>query len=493
MHRFLLSALMGLVGCTQLLGDDFTVGDPGTGGGASSGGGPGSGGAGAGGQAAGGAGGTGGTMPMVDVQWQERVGGQGEQLLRQMAVDGADQVGLVGTFNGAIALDSTYTAASSVSDGFIAKTDASGQVLWSRQVPGQGSRFVRPESATFGDMGSMFITGTFEGTTDFGSGPFSSIGNADAFIVKYDANGGFDWATVIGSSNGSDRGVAVATSSNRLFAVGEWVSDITIGNTNHTSGAARNIYLASFGFGGSSLLSETWPSQGSHFVADVATDAAGEVIIVGTYDFVANFGGGDLSPSGSDDAMYVAKFTPTLVHQWSRSFSSSSGTIEPSRVCTQGSSIAVVGRYGGPIDFGGGAVPHTANDDAFALILDGAGNYVQAVTLNAAADEGFGDCAFLPGSRLAVMGSFGSVVDTGMGPLSPDGDNDHLFLIYEAGSSTPTFARQLRGDGSVLQPHIEATTDGGVILGSSPDGSHSFGGMVLPGTVGTDFAYAKLR
>jgi len=491
MRTFLLAALVGLVGCTQILGDDFTIGDPGSGGNTSSAGAhPGVGG---GGGAQGGAGGTGGVLPTFDLVWQERVGGDGEQLLLDLARDGNDQVGMVGTFEVTLPLDTTHTSNSTLGDGFVAKTDDAGQVVWSRQFSGGPGNIVRPQGMAFDSTGAAYITGLFTSTTDFGSGPTSSNGAEDGFIAKYDVNGGFQFAKVLGGQSGDDQGVAVATSGNRLFAVGEWVSFIDIDGQSHSSAAARNIYLASFQLNGNVLETRTWPSQGSHFISDVATDADGNVIIVGTYDFAANFGGDIHNPAGSELAMYVAKFTPDLSLEWSRSFSSTEGPVQPHRICTQGSRIAITGRYRGAIDFGGGTVPHQGGDDAFALVLDGAGSYFHAITLTGAADEGFGDCTFLPGDRLGIMGSFASVVDTGVGTISPVGPNDHVFLVYAAQGTSPSFVRQLPGDGNAIQPHIEATSDGGVILGSSPLGSHSFGGMVLPSTNGRDFVYAKLR
>jgi hypothetical protein len=49
-------------------------------------------------------------------------------------------------------------------------------------------------------MGSVYAAGRFEGTAQFDTVTAVSSGNVDIFVVKYDANGNFQWVNILGGS-----------------------------------------------------------------------------------------------------------------------------------------------------------------------------------------------------------------------------------------------------------------------------------------------------
>ena len=65
--------------------------------------------------------------------------------------------------------------------------------------------------------GNVLVTGTFEGTVDFGGGPLTSTGVSDIFLAKYDPNGNHIWSQRFGgTSSESVRAIAVDGSGNVL-------------------------------------------------------------------------------------------------------------------------------------------------------------------------------------------------------------------------------------------------------------------------------------
>ncbi|RYG93566.1 hypothetical protein EON65_58730 [archaeon] len=85
----------------------------------------------------------------------------------------------------------------------------------------------------------MIIGGSFGSSSidcNPGTGVFTlnSNGGDDAFVVKLDTNGNFDWARSVGSSS-TERGHVVTTDKDgNVIFVGSYTSSLNVGNTSLT-------------------------------------------------------------------------------------------------------------------------------------------------------------------------------------------------------------------------------------------------------------------
>ena len=98
-------------------------------------------------------------------------------------------------------------------DIFVAKLDSLGNVLWARGMGGAGGDDAASGVAVAPD-GSVYTTGSFQGTADFdpGSGVhnLAAIGPKDVFVSKLDAAGNFVWADRMGGT-GWSQGMSIGT------------------------------------------------------------------------------------------------------------------------------------------------------------------------------------------------------------------------------------------------------------------------------------------
>lgn len=72
--------------------------------------------------------------------------------------------------------------ATTISRIYLVKYDADGEHLWDRAYGNaslQGARDLAMDGA-----GNVLMTGYFESSLDFGSGPLESAGSADVFLAK---------------------------------------------------------------------------------------------------------------------------------------------------------------------------------------------------------------------------------------------------------------------------------------------------------------------
>jgi hypothetical protein len=137
----------------------------------------------------------------------------GHVLRNTIAADASGNVYAFGEFAGKITFgaSTTLNANNGVSD-YVTKLTPAGSVAWAKKFgPVPIERSVG--SITVDGAGSVYLTGAFSGTTDFnpGTGTFNltSAGGTDAFVLKLDTNGAFQWAVRAGTA-GDDTGTGIA-------------------------------------------------------------------------------------------------------------------------------------------------------------------------------------------------------------------------------------------------------------------------------------------
>src|ERR1051326_1574886 len=118
----------------------------------------------------------------------------------------------------------------SFTNAFVAKYDASGNVLWVKKggTPNKndGAYAIATDAA-----GNSYVTGYFQDTATFGSFTLISSGMEDVFVVKYDVNGDALWAKRFGNT-GSEYGYGIGIDGAGNCYVTDNIFMITKYNTN---------------------------------------------------------------------------------------------------------------------------------------------------------------------------------------------------------------------------------------------------------------------
>jgi hypothetical protein len=136
------------------------------------------------------------------VVWAQKFGGTNDDRGGGVAVDAQQQCYVTGYFEstnfaiGGVTL--TNYAPNGSSSLFVAKLDATGNVLWARS-PGpsyssSGARIVVDST------GNSYVAGSFSGTNTFGSTNLVSRGSSDVLLLKYDPDGNLLWAQQAGGN-----------------------------------------------------------------------------------------------------------------------------------------------------------------------------------------------------------------------------------------------------------------------------------------------------
>ena len=258
-----------------------------------------------------------------NVLWAKRAGGNDTDDANSITTDPWGNVYITGQYaSGTIHFGNITLIENDTIQGlgaiFIAKYDASGNVIWAKSAGGNGFDFAY--SITSDNAGNIYISGNYgDSAITFGSTilPITS----SLFLTKYDSSGNVIWATSGGSSYGAD-GWSVATDpSGKIYLTGDFSSTISLGTTTLIGSGANSIYIAKFDSSGNVLWAKC--SQGTFYDApnSIAVDNSGNAFVTGFFESpIITFGSISLTNSSSDTTsdVFLVKYDSSGNIQWGK-------------------------------------------------------------------------------------------------------------------------------------------------------------------------------
>ncbi len=212
-------------------------------------------------------------------------------------------------------------------DAFLAKFDATGQLLWATYYGGDGQDYA--EGVATDVLGDVFIagnTGSASGIATSGAYQTSFAGgDEEAFFAKFNSNGIRQWATYFGGKGSISSSVATDGLGNVYFTGTTFASTgISTGGAYQTAYGGLpdgDAFLTKFNSNGSILWGTYYGGIGGEVGFGVSTDGLGNVYIVGTTSGssgLATNGAYQTSNAGvvgPEDA-FLAKFNSIGKIQW---------------------------------------------------------------------------------------------------------------------------------------------------------------------------------
>ena len=166
---------------------------------------------------------------------------------------------------------------------------------------------------------NVILTGYFFGSLDLGAGPMVSAGQADAFVVKYDALGNLVWSKRFGGTGG-ESSIGLATDGQGDIAfVGQHTAPADFGGGTLPSEGGGDVYVVKLDPAGNHLWSKSFGDAAKQAPLDIASDPAGCFMINGIYQGTVDFGGNPLVSAGDDD-VFLVKLGIDGEHLWSHGF-----------------------------------------------------------------------------------------------------------------------------------------------------------------------------
>jgi len=422
-------------------------------------------------------------------QWSKKFGGSSSDYGWSVATDANGNVFVTGYFYNSMSIGGTTLTSNGSADIYVASFSPSGQFRWAKAFG--GSSYDYGYGIAVDGAGNVYVTGTFRGSANFGGGTISTSGTYnDIFVASFDNSGKHRWSKGFGASS-YDYGYGIGTdSSGNVYVTGYMSGSVSFGGTTLTSNGSYDIFLASFTSTGTHRWSKNFGSTSSDYGYDLTVDGGGNVTITGYFYNSADFGGGTLTSKGSGD-IYLASFTPAGKHRWSKNFGSTSYDYGWSVASDKAGNVYASGYFYNSVDFGGGTITSNGGADPYVISYTNAGVHRWS--------KGFGSTSYDYGYGIGVD-NMGNVYATGYfyntmkvagTTLTSNGSGDMYLASWDA-TGNDRFARGHGGTSSDYGYDVAGDNAGNVFVTGYFYNSADFGGGNLTAT-STDAYLVKLK
>ncbi|MCH1443506.1 MAG: thrombospondin type 3 repeat-containing protein, partial [Candidatus Poseidoniaceae archaeon] len=330
-------------------------------------------------------------------------------------------------------------------EGFIAKADPTGNWMWAKGfstlVNGTGENS-RTTSIQVDMMGDLFVTGTFQGETDFGGMSLNAT-TQDVYVAKYDGNQGTLSWVIYGGGIGTDsvfdmaitpsNGVKLATATNSIsqWGTSNYVA-VGIADAVIVEIDANAVVLGITGMG--------TPNQET-LVLQMRIDGSGDTYLSGTFGGTLSSSGWTATAAYGGNDIFIAKSASNQANSWA-TVSGTSSTDQPQGLAITSNGGVVFGGFLTSTFYAGSKSLSNQNVDGFAVGLspNGAVDWIERI-----GGSGY-DYVFSMASNnsdyVGLAGSFtGSMTHKGK-QISSGGNYDIYSWIFD-----PSSLKDTDGDG----------------------------------------------
>ncbi len=334
-------------------------------------------------------------------------------------------------------------------DGFIAKYDTNGNLLWVKTLYGTTTVYGRNIDVT--SDGRVFLIGELRDFADVDpdtSAAFlASQGSTDIFLACYDSSGNYSWAFSMGDFS-TDMGTSVTLGNNGLvYVTGNFSGTVDFDpgplTSNLISSGASDGFFACYDSTGAFIFAYRIGGPGFEQVNDLALDSQGNLVVTGVYDANADF--------DPDTAFVTAAITGDIDIFFSK-YSSSGNFLFVKGIGSTGiDEIESVDIDGDDNIYIAGTLPDSADldpdtgtvmvngagaEDAFFASYDSSGNYRMSVHLASPGTDKSGALAVDASGAILFTGGFSDTLDfntsVGIYPLQSTVNSDLFLARYNS-------------------------------------------------------------
>ncbi len=267
-------------------------------------------------------------------EWAKSAGGGTNDSGTSSATDASGNVYIAGEFSSPTIVFGSYTLTNVNTDGnysdiFIAKYDATGNVLWAKSV---GAKIWSTVCGTGVNIstdidGNVFLASAFV-SSNITLDTTLLIGNSyyNIFVVKYDSTGNVLWAKSAGGNKEKYIGGITTDNFGNVCIAGTFSESAIFGTTTLTGGG---IFIVKYNPNGNVIWAKKATSYG--FVDGISADLAGNIYITGTFsndsivfDTTTLVNAGCTGAFGNCADIFVVKYDPLGDFMWAKSFGGTS-------------------------------------------------------------------------------------------------------------------------------------------------------------------------
>jgi hypothetical protein len=233
----------------------------------------------------------------------------------------------------------------------------------------------------------------------------------------------------------------------------------------------------------------TWAKDlggsGSDAVNATATDGAGNVYVVGTFQNAGKFGTTTLNSAGESDA-FIVKISPSGAQQWVRRLGGASSDTASGVAVDAAGNVDVVGRFVGPADLGGSTVDsvHGANGastpDMYVVQFNASGTRNWVKTYGGVYTDSAASVATDTQSNVVFTGFFSGSINFGGNTLRVPFDSDlDAFVTKLSSAGAHVWSKNFTNNGNDSGYGIAVDAQNNIAIAGTLTNTINFGGSDL--------------
>lgn len=188
---------------------------------------------------------------------------------------------------------------------FLTKLTAAGGFVFARAFAATGTQVKRSRVGADA-AGNIYVAGSFSGSLDVGGGAVASRGSFDVYVAKFDPSGRLLWHREYGDAvNQEVTDLAVDAAGNvALIGVFDGAVDFGGGALTSMGGdtfVGGDMFVATLSTDGAHRFSARYGDAQPQRGQTIAIDAAGDLVVAGTFRGTLDLGSGPMTSAGGTD------------------------------------------------------------------------------------------------------------------------------------------------------------------------------------------------
>jgi hypothetical protein len=384
--------------------------------------------------------------PSGNLVWAKGLGSTGNDRGLTITTDALGNVYIAGNYESPTLTFGTTTLTNLSTNGFndlfIAKFDASGNLVWAKTAGNAGNESA--SSIKCDASGNIYLAGSYESVSiTFGTTTLTNIETtgffSDLFIVKYDASGNVLWANSAGGIETDESYFITTDDSNNVYVTGWYSDDLIVGPFTLTSADSTglgDVFIVKYDTNGNVVWAHGYGNVGNDFGCSITTDNLGNIYLTGFYAASSiTFGAFTLSSSAATN-MFIVKYNAVGNVLWAQAAVSSGGSIGYCVTTDPSGSVYVGGIFSSTfIEFGTTTLTNVGSNgysDIFIVKYDSLGNSIWAINVNGTGYDAIVGLTCDSFGNIYVAGHHLSTLAFGSTSLTSAGDMDIFIAKLDA-------------------------------------------------------------
>ena len=373
--------------------------------------------------------------------WAKGIGGSGDDKAFSIDTDDAGNVYLAANFYSPVIEVGAYEFinAGNVGDILLVKFDTKGNILWATREGGPGLEI--PYAICVDAIGNSIVTGRFSSLSiDFGEFTLKQAGSMDVFIVKYNPEGNILWAKGAGGTS-NDEGYAIDTDlEGNIYVGGYFNQNAKFESVSLSTSGQADAFLVKYDALGNLLWAKKAGGNNADRITGLTVDESGNCYVSGYFesDSVV-FGATALKNFYSQgiDNSFIAKYNSEGNPVWAQAIN---GKSKLNGIAMNSQGIYACGVFSdNSLNFGSSVLDLRGHGDFFVLNCDLEGNPEWALYQSSGGESGEFATSIASSNhgKIIVAGYFDSKPITfGSTELNTTGNRFDMFVALFGSLST---------------------------------------------------------